>query len=91
MVSPNAIMNEFEKQTGGKWTVDHTPLENLRELEKGQWDNQSPTATLYTLRRIWAEGKTLYEKTDNESLGVRDEDLEQLDVIVERAVKGEGF
>lgn len=90
-VSPNAILNEFEKQTGSKWTVEHTPIEKLREQEKEKWDSESPSATLYTLRRIWAEGKTLYEKTDSEALGVREEDLEPLSAAVGRAVRGEGF
>lgn len=91
VVSPNAILNEFEKQTGTTWTVEHTPIEKLREEEKERWESKSPSATLYTLRRIWGEGKTLYEKTDNESLGLRDEDLERLSTVVGRAVKGEGF
>ncbi|EMR64045.1 hypothetical protein MGN70_007204 [Eutypa lata] len=91
VVSPNAILNEFEKQTGTTWTVEHTPIEKLRKEEKERWESKSPSATLYTLRRIWGEGKTLYEKTDNESLGLRDEDLERLSTVVGRAVKGEGF
>ena len=90
-VSPNAILNEFEKQTGSKWAVEHTPLDTLRALEKEKWEAQNPLATLYTLRRIWAEGKTLYEKTDNESIGIKPEDLEPLSAPVERWIKGEGY
>lgn len=91
VVSPNTILDEFEKQTSTKWTVEHTPIETLREQEKEQWGSKSPIATHFTLRRIWAEGKTLYEKTDNESLKVKDEDLELLGTVVGRAVRGEGY
>ncbi|RYP09593.1 hypothetical protein DL764_001197 [Monosporascus ibericus] len=91
VVSPNAIVNEFEKQTGTPWTVDHTPIEKLNEWEREGWESGSPVATLFALRRIWAEGKTLYGKTDNESLRVQEEDLERLSTVVERAVKGEPY
>ncbi|RYP74116.1 hypothetical protein DL771_003174 [Monosporascus sp. 5C6A] len=91
VVSPNAIVNEFERQTGTPWTVDHTPIEKLGEWEREAWESGSPVATLFTLRRIWAEGKTLYEKTDNESLGVQEEDLERLSTVVKRAIKGEPY
>ena len=91
VVSPNAILNEFEKQTGTKWEVSHSPLEELRALEQQAWEAKSPNATHFTLRRIWGEGKTLYEKTDNESLGVQEHDLETLSTVVERAVQGKGF
>lgn len=60
------IVAEFEKQTGGeKWSVSYTSFERLRELEKEAYAKNHPAATLYTLRRIWAEGGTLYEKRDN--------------------------
>ena len=91
VVSPNAILNEFEKQTGTKWNVSHTALKELSALEKKAWEGKSPVATHYTLRRIWGEGKTLYERTDNQSLGVQEHDLESLSAVVERAVQGKGF
>jgi hypothetical protein len=57
---------EFEKQSGGqKWTAEYISIDALRKLEKEAWDSGSPIATLFTLRRIWATGGTLYEKRDN--------------------------
>ena len=64
------ILAEFEKQTGGQpWTVSNTSLDELREIEKEAWASQNHQAPLITLRRIWAEGGTLYEKTDNDLIG----------------------
>lgn len=91
VTTPNAIVEEFEKQTGAKWTVDHTPNQRLREAEKESWEHNSPIATLYTLKRIWAEGGTLYDKTDNEILGLKPEDMEPLSLVVEKAVSGKGY
>ncbi|KAI1767140.1 NAD(P)-binding protein [Hypoxylon sp. FL1150] len=91
VTTPNAIVEEFEKQTGAKWTVDHTPNQKLREAEKQSWEKNSPIATLYTLKRIWAEGGTLYDKTDNEILGLEPEDMESLGPIVARNVSGKGY
>ncbi|KAI0192529.1 hypothetical protein F4808DRAFT_365630 [Astrocystis sublimbata] len=86
VTTPLEIKREFEKQTGGEWTTEHTPNETLRDLEKQLWYEGKPVATLATLRRIWAEGGTLYEKTDNEALGVAPQDMESLAGVVGRAV-----
>jgi nucleoside-diphosphate-sugar epimerase len=67
--TPDEILAEFEKQTGSKWKVSYTPLDKLKQLEKEAWEKQSPIATVYTLRRIWTEGGTLYETRDNEEVG----------------------
>ncbi|KAI2465398.1 NAD(P)-binding protein [Annulohypoxylon bovei var. microspora] len=91
VTTPNAILEEFERQTETKWTVSHTANEKLREVEKAKWDANNPVATLYTLRRIWAEGGTLYDKTDNEALGLTPGDMEPLSAVVKRSVNGEGF
>ncbi|KAI0179400.1 NAD(P)-binding protein [Hypoxylon sp. FL1284] len=91
VTTPNAIVQELEKQTGTKWTVDHVTNQRLRDLEKENWEKNSPTATIYTLRRIWAEGGTLYDKTDNESLGLSPGDMEPLSDVVERLVSGKGY
>ncbi|KAI1778502.1 NAD(P)-binding protein [Hypoxylon cercidicola] len=91
VTTPNAIVEEFEKQTGTKWTVDHTTNHKLREAENENWEKNSSVATLYTLRRIWAEGGTLYDKTDNEVLGLKPEDMEPLGPVVERHVSGKGY
>ncbi|KAH6697309.1 hypothetical protein F5X68DRAFT_186249 [Plectosphaerella plurivora] len=84
VVTPNQILAEFEKQTSAKWETSYTPLETLREAEKKAWDEGKPNATIFTLRRIWSEGGTLYEKTDNESIGLRDSELETLEDAVKR-------
>jgi len=81
--TPLEIVAEFEKQTGGeKWNVSYTPLEKIRELEKQAWATGNGTG--YTLRRIWAEGGTLYEKRDN---GLIDgEDMDTLEHAVGVAI-----
>jgi hypothetical protein len=83
--TPADIVAEFEKQTGGKWTVTFTSLEKLRELESAAWENKNPIASLFTLRRIWAEGGTLYEKRDNALID--GEDTETLEDAVKDAIK----
>ena len=84
VVTPNQILAEFEKQTGAKWQTSYTPLNTLREAEKKAWDEGKSYAVIFTLRRIWSEGGTLYEKTDNESIGLRDSELETLEDAVKR-------
>ncbi|KIY03870.1 uncharacterized protein Z520_00561 [Fonsecaea multimorphosa CBS 102226] len=60
------ILKEFEKQTGGQpWKVSYTSLDTLKKLEQEAWDAGKPYATIFTLKRIWAEGGTLYDKRDN--------------------------
>jgi hypothetical protein len=66
----NEIVAEFEKQTGSKWDISYTPLDELKTLEQEAWDKGDPKATAFTLRRIWTEGGTLYDKPrDNEVIG----------------------
>lgn len=67
--TPDEILAEFEKQTSSKWDVSYTPLDKLKEIEKQAWEEGAPYATLCTLRRIWTEGGTLYEKRDNGLIG----------------------
>jgi hypothetical protein len=87
--TPLEIVAEFEKQTGDKWTVTYTSLEKLRELEGEAWENKNPFATIFTLRRIWAEGGTLYEKRDNALID--GEDTESLvDAVRDAIVKQRG-
>jgi len=82
--TPLEVVAEFEKQTGFKWTVTYTSLGKLRELEEEAWENKNPFATIFTLRRIWAEGGTLYKKRDN---GLIDgEDTENLEDAVRDAI-----
>ncbi len=67
--SPDDILAEFEKQTGTKWEVQYTNLERLKEMEEQAWTDQDPLAAFFTLKRIWAEGGTLYEQRDNGLIG----------------------
>jgi len=82
--TPADVLAEFEKQTGSKWDVSYTPLEKLKELEKDAWEKNHPAAAVFTLRRIWSEGGTLYEKTDNEALG--NPEMQTLEQQVKQAI-----
>ena len=86
--TPNDLVAEFERQTGGgKWDVQTTSLERLKELEKEAWEKGNPAAGGFTLRRIWAEGGTLYEERDNEVIGMEGEGkLDGLESCVRHAV-----
>ncbi|KAL2758629.1 hypothetical protein ACRALDRAFT_2026138 [Sodiomyces alcalophilus JCM 7366] len=86
VVTPKEILAEFEKQTGTKWDVTYSSLQTLRDSEAKAWNEGAPHATILTLRRIWSEGGTLYEKTDNERIGIKDSDLETLEAAVKRAL-----
>lgn len=88
-VTPNQVLAEYEQQTGAKWKVKHITLDTLREGEKKLWEEGHAKATVLTLRRIWAEGGTLYEKTDNEAIGVKPGDTESLQVILKRILGGQ--
>ncbi|KAJ8107935.1 hypothetical protein ONZ43_g6577 [Nemania bipapillata] len=90
VTTPLEIAREFEKQTGEGWTIEHTSNQELRELEIRLWNDGIPLATAATLRRIWAEGGTLYEKTDNEKLGLAPGDMEPLAKVVGRAISEAG-
>lgn len=86
--TPAAILAEFERQTGGaKWDVSYTSLEELRRLEKEALESGDPIATVYTLRRIWGEGGTLYEERDNGRVG--EPKMETLEEQVRKAVERE--
>ncbi|KAF2105966.1 hypothetical protein BDV96DRAFT_607755 [Lophiotrema nucula] len=85
--TPHEILSEFEKQTGSKWDVSYTSLEDLKKAEKKAWEEKSPIATVFTLRRIWTEGGTLYETRDNGKIG--DPPLETLEEQVKKAVETE--
>ncbi|KAH8676218.1 isoflavone reductase family protein [Xylariales sp. PMI_506] len=78
--TPNKILAEFERQTDSMWTASYTSLDELRAFEKAAWEQGKPLASLYTLRRIWTEGKTLYDRTDNEMLGMAKMDTLEMSV-----------
>ncbi|KIV93763.1 hypothetical protein PV10_04954 [Exophiala mesophila] len=81
------ILGEFEKQTGGQaWKVTYTSLDKLKQLEQEAWNNGVPYATVFTLRRIWAEGGTLYEARDNHLIEA-DEGMETLADAVAEAIR----
>lgn len=85
--TPEQIVSEFEKQTGGEaWRVDSTPISKLRQMENEAWEKQDSRATAYTLRRIWTEGGTLYEKRDNELIEMEDR-VNALQDAVAQAIK----
>ncbi|KAF8846417.1 NAD(P)-binding protein [Acephala macrosclerotiorum] len=83
--TPLDIVAEFEKQTGGeKWNVEFIPVDKFREQEKQAWEAGHPWAAWFTLRRIWGEGRTLYEKRDNHLIDA--ERTEMLEDAVKVAV-----
>ena len=89
VVAPKDVLDEYQRQTGAKWLVSYTPLEDLKALEARLWAEGHPAATSATLRRIWAEGGTLYEKNDNELLGLTEGRMESLETAVRRAITGD--
>ncbi|KAF2759840.1 NAD(P)-binding protein [Pseudovirgaria hyperparasitica] len=66
--SPAEILNEYVTQTGANWNSSLIPLEKLKATEEKAWADGDPKATVYTLRRIWTEGGTLYEERDNNKI-----------------------
>lgn len=91
VATPNQVLAECEKQTGAKFTVKHIPLAEVETFEAQMWKEQNPFAVGPTLRRIWATGGTLYDKWDNQSIGLGSSILESLEVAVQRHVRGETF
>lgn len=84
--TPEEILAEFEKQTGGgKWDKTYTSLERLKELEEKAWAEKNPAATIFTLRRIWTEGGTLYDVRDNGIIG--EPKMESLEDAVRESVQ----
>ena len=89
--TPNEILAEFEKQTGSKWDVSITSLDKLKRLENEAWEaGASIYATRCTLRRIWTEGGTLYDKPRSNRL-IGDPPMEtlanQVRQIIEKQTK----
>lgn len=82
--TPEAILHEMQRQTGRRFRVQYTPLDDLKAFETKAWDEGSPVASLCTLRRIWTEGKTLYAHNDAESIGVVKTDT--VEMVVQAAI-----
>jgi len=72
-----------------KWEVSYTALEELRKIEQQAWESSQPWATIATLRRIWAEGGTLYESRDNGKIGMKDNDMGTLQEVVAELIKSQ--
>lgn len=81
------IVAEFEKQTGEKWSVSYTSLDHLKELEQNAWNESKPIAHVYTLRRIWTQGGTLYDKIDNDLIAAPEPDT--LEKAVAQSMKAQ--
>jgi len=88
VVTANEVLAEYEKQTGSTWTVTKTPLAEIVRLEEQLWNSDHPKKTSATLRRIWAEGGTLYAKNDNGTIGLAPGDLDPLELAVKKALGG---
>ncbi|EXJ76737.1 uncharacterized protein A1O5_01245 [Cladophialophora psammophila CBS 110553] len=81
------ILKEFERQTGGQpWKVSYTSLDTLKKLEQEAWEAGKPYATIFTLKRIWGEGGTLYDKRDNDLIEAENV-METLEDAVAEAIK----
>ncbi|KAH7401512.1 hypothetical protein BKA66DRAFT_450771 [Pyrenochaeta sp. MPI-SDFR-AT-0127] len=68
----NEVLAEFERQTSATWGVSYTPLDELKRLEKEAWERGD--GTVFTLRRIWTEGGTLYKERSNGDIGFEGEE-----------------
>ncbi len=88
VVTPNEVLAEYQRQTGTEWEVTKTPLDELRAFEAKSWDEGNPRATGATLRRIWAEGGTLYAQNDNDVLRAKLAALDSLEDAVKKALAG---
>ncbi|KAL6707382.1 hypothetical protein ACN47E_004161 [Coniothyrium glycines] len=84
--TPREALALFEKETQARWEVRVVSLQRLKEYEKEAWEKGDPLATVFTLRRIWTEGGTLYEKRDNGAVGFEGQE-ETLEEYVRRAVE----
>ncbi|CAK7208913.1 hypothetical protein SCUCBS95973_000274 [Sporothrix curviconia] len=81
VATPDELLKEYERQTGRPWAVSYTSMDELKKIEEDAWAAEHPVASIFTLRRIWAEGKTLYDKTDNEAIGLTKTDT--LEMVIQ--------
>jgi len=54
-------------------------------MEKEAYEKELPYAAIFSLKLIWNEGGTLYEKRDNELIGA--ENMETVEDAVKKAVQ----
>lgn len=85
--TPKEILAEYERQTGAKWDVIYTSLADLERGEKEAWEKGVPFAAVFTLRRIWTQGGTLYESRDNDL--IKAPPSETLESAVAKAIKAQ--
>ena len=89
VVTPNQVLAEFEKQLDAKFTTKYIPLAELEKSEADMWKAGDSLATIATLRRIWATGGALYDKWDNESIGLNE--MDSLETAVRGCIKAKGL
>ncbi|KAM0263174.1 hypothetical protein ACHAQJ_001329 [Trichoderma viride] len=80
--SSNQVLAEYEKQVGEKFKVTYVPLDDVKSFEKKSWDEGNSLATLATLQRIWVTGGAVYDKLDNEAIGLHEDQLQSLEEAV---------
>ena len=86
--TPKEIVAEFEKQTGGQsWDVSYTSLDQVKEWEQQAWAKQDPLAGVFTLKRIWTEGQTLYLDRVKDGIDMEGDKVESLESGVRQAIK----
>lgn len=90
VVTPNEVLAEYKRQSMGDWKASSISLQTLEDLESKLWSEGNARATGATLRRIWAEGGTLYEKNDNDLLGLKTKDLDSLETAVRKVLSRTG-
>ena len=85
--TPLEVVAEFERQTGGdKWEVEFVSRDKLVAKEAEAHAAGVPLATAHTLRRIWADGGTLYDHRDNGLIGFEGQE-ESLQSQVGKAIE----
>jgi len=89
--TPNEILKEFERQTNSEWTVSNVHLDQFKQLEAEAWETGASMAPIYTVRRIWTEGGTLYDHYDNELIGATEMDTleDAVRMAIEKQNNGE--
>lgn len=90
VTTSNEVVAEVEKQLGKKLDVSFKSVEDLEGSEANLWKDGNPLATVATLRRIWATGGTLYDKWDNESIGLDDSNTDSLSDGVRKVLQSKG-
>ncbi|KFH46805.1 Isoflavone reductase-like protein [Hapsidospora chrysogenum ATCC 11550] len=82
---PEAPFNKALK-TSAKLYVKHIPLAEVEGFGAQMYEEGHPFSVVSTLRRIRATGGTLYDTWDNGGIGLDSNNLESLEVDVQRHV-----